>query len=46
VPVITVCLLQTKTIIIIIINKYKTRNYVENTCQTNFLFSKLLKYCS
>ena len=27
-------------------NKSKTRNYVENTCQTNFLFSKLLKYCS
>ena len=29
-----------------IINKNKSRNYVENTCQTNFLFSKLLKYCS
>jgi hypothetical protein len=29
-----------------IINKNKTRNYLKNTCQTNFLFSKLLKYCS
>ena len=29
-------------IIIIIINKNKIRNYVENTCQTNFLFSNLL----
>ena len=27
-------------------NNNKTRNDVENTCQTNFLFSKLLKYCS
>ena len=26
----------------IIINKNKTGNYVENTCQTNFLFSNLL----
>jgi hypothetical protein len=25
-----------------IINKNKTGNYVENTCQTNFLFSNLL----
>jgi hypothetical protein len=25
-----------------IIYKSKTRNYVENTCQTNFLFSNLL----
>jgi hypothetical protein len=25
-----------------IINKNKTRNYVKNTCQTNFLFSNLL----
>ncbi len=31
--------------IIIIINKNITKEHMDNTCQTNFWFSKLLEYC-